>query len=138
MLTSPVAILWLHGNYTGQGRQIDIQSNSKQYTISQAFKLTDNKVFITYQHTFNQETNTLSNEMELEFISAEVFKVSMQGVAVGHGYIFADYLHFSFKQGDTYIETSYHKSDKHIRVRGSSNSPNSDSFMAWTELLIVE
>lgn len=136
MLNSPIAVLWLSGHYTGQGRQIDIQSHSKQYTISQEFKLTANKLLIHYQHDFNHEPNTVTGEIELEFISAEVFKVSIQGVAVGHGYSFTDYLHFTIRNADNYLETSYHKSDKHIRVRGSNSSSTANSFTAWTELLI--
>ena len=135
MTQKPKALDAFCGKYSGEGAWTDIGGASKRYRVSQSVSREGEKLLVKYTHEFFEEGSTTSGEFVFDFVCPPIFATTMKGAVVGNGYVFDDYLHFNIRTGEMFVEASYERAGKGLRVRGSSTSNSQGLFIAWSEVL---
>lgn len=123
------------GTYSGAGAWIDDAGESKPYGVHQSISISERGLTVDYTHDFYQEGSTTSGAFVLQRQGVSLLKVFMGGSALGHGYVFANYLHYYVKVGEVFVQAGYLVSPAGLEVNGSSSSNAQGRFIAWHESL---
>jgi hypothetical protein len=122
------------GSYEGQGVWHDSAGKSMTYAVHQANRVTPDGFEISFKHDF-ADGNVVDARFEMTWVAPHIFRVSVAGTAIGHGYVFDGYCHYHLETGKAFVEASYRFGGDSVEVFGSSTKNAEGNYIAWIEQL---
>ena len=124
----------LEGMYRGTGEWHDSTGATMTYSVHQTTRGTADGFEIAFKHDF-ADGNVVDARFQMTWIAPHIFRVSVAGTAIGHGYVFDDYVHYHLETGKAFVEASYRFGADHVDVFGSSTKNADGNYIAWKEVL---
>jgi hypothetical protein len=124
----------LAGTYEGTGEWHDSAGTSSTYTIRQTNLATTDGFEIAFKHDF-ADGAVVEARFTMMWVAPNIFRVSVAGAPVGHGYLFDDYCHYHLETGKAFVEASYRVGADAVEVFGSSTTNAEGNYIAWKEIL---
>jgi hypothetical protein len=124
----------LAGTYEGAGEWHDSAGKSSAYTIRQTNLATADGFEIAFKHNF-ADGAVVDARFQMTWVAPNIFRVSVAGTPVGHGYVFDDYCHYHLETGKAFVEASYRVGADTVEVFGSSTTNAEGNYIAWKEML---
>lgn len=122
------------GKWQGSGTWHDAAGKSGGYQVTQECGRRESTIELIFCHNFSDSTVT-DAQFLFAPIDSVIFDLVVGGAKLGNGYILPDYLHYSLRAGDAYVEASYFIAGPELRVCGSSTKNKEGLFVAWHEEL---
>jgi hypothetical protein len=122
------------GTYEGQGVWHDSAGTSMTYVVRQTTRVANDGFEIAFKHDF-ADSSVVDARFEMTWIAPHIFRVSVAGTAIGHGYVFDGYCHYHLETGKAFVEASYRFGGDSVEVFGSSTKNAEGNYIAWKELL---
>ena len=122
------------GAYEGTGEWHDSAGKSSTYTIRQTNLATTDGFEIAFRHDF-ADGAVVEARFTMTWVAPDIFRVSVAGAPVGHGYVFDDYCHYHLETGKAFVEASYRVGADTVEVFGSSTTNAEGNYIAWKEML---
>ena len=128
------AIKELLGTFIGEGVWHDSAGKSSTYTVRQTNTLTPDGFDISFTHDFADGT-VVDARCQMTWVAPHIFRVSVAGAPIGHGYFLDGYCHYHLKAGKAFVEASYRFGVETVEVFGSSTKNAEGNYIAWKEVL---
>ena len=122
------------GTYEGTGAWHDSVGKSSGYRIRQTNAPHPDGFEIAFKHDFDDGT-VVDARFVMIRIAPNLYRVEVNGAAIGNGYVFGGYCHYHLKPGAAFVEASYRANGDDLEVFGSSSSNAEGNYIAWTETL---
>ena len=122
------------GTYEGQGVWHDSTGSSMTYVVHQTNRVTRDGFEISFKHDF-ADGSVVEARFEMTWVSPPIFRVSVAGAAIGHGYVFDSYCHYHLETGKAFVEANYRFGGDSVEVFGSSTKNAEGNYIAWKEVL---
>ena len=122
------------GTYEGTGAWHDSAGKSSGYRIHQSNTPSVAGFEIAFTHDFDDGT-VVDARFQMVWIAPNLFRVEINGAAVGNGYVFGGYCHYHLQPGAAFVEASYRTSEDSLEVFGSSSTNAEGNYIAWAETL---
>ena len=71
----------------------------------------------------------------MTWVTPQIFRVSVAGAPLGHGYLMNGYCHYHLETGKAFVEASYRIDGDTVDVFGSSTTNAEGHHIAWQEVL---
>src|SRR5262245_46992297 len=124
----------LAGIYEGTGEWFDSSGKSSTYTVRQTNRDTPDGFEIAFKHDFADGT-VVDARFQMTWLAPHIFRVSVAGAPIGHGYLLDDYCHYHLETGKAFVEASYRVGGDTLGVFGSSTKNAEGHYIAWKEVL---
>ena len=126
----------LAGTFEGTGEWFDSSGKSSTYTVRQTNGLTPDGFEIAFKHDFADGTVVDARfQMTWVAVAPRIFRVSVAGTPLGHGYLIDGYCHYHLETGKAFVEASYRIYGDTVEVFGSSTKNAEGHYIAWKEVL---
>jgi len=124
----------LAGTYEGTGEWFDSSGRSSTYSVRQTNSATPDGFEIAFKHDFADGT-VVDARFQMTWVASHIFRVSVAGAPLGHGYVFDDHCHYHLETGKAFVEASYRFIGDTAEVFGSSTKNAEGLYIAWKETL---
>lgn len=124
----------LAGIYVGTGEWFDSTGKSSTYTVRQTNTETADGFDIAFTHDFADGT-VVDARFQMTWVAPRIFRVSVSGAPLGHGYLLDGYCHYHLETGNAFVEASYRFDTDTVDVFGSSTKNAEGHYIAWKETL---
>jgi hypothetical protein len=124
----------LEGMFHGQGVWHDALDQSMTYTVHQMTRATIDGFEIAFKHDFADGT-VVDGRFQMTWVTAHLFRVSVGGSPLGHGYVFDGFCHYHLETRTAFVEASYRVDGDIVEVFGSSTKNAEGNYIAWREVL---
>jgi hypothetical protein len=124
----------LTGTYEGSGEWFDSSGKSSTYSVRQTNSATPDGFEIAFTHDFSDGTS-VDARFQMTWVAPRIFRLSVAGASLGHGYLLDDYCHYHLETGKAFVEASYRYAGDAIEVFGSSTKNAEGNYVAWRETL---
>jgi hypothetical protein len=104
------------------------------YLVAHDMKVTASGFEVEFTHDFADQTRVHA-ELEMSWLTPQLFRVAMDSKVVGYGYCLADACKYHLKAGNAFVEVSYHPAGGGLEVFGSSSTNADGNYIAWHEEL---
>lgn len=122
------------GTYEGRGEWFDSSGKSSTYSIRQTNAATPDGFEIAFKHDFADGT-VVDAQFQMTWLASHIFRVSVAGAPLGHGYLIEGYCHYHIETGKAFVEASYRVAGDTVEVFGSSTKNAEGHYIAWREVL---
>jgi hypothetical protein len=124
----------LAGRFAGEGVWYDSTGKSMTYDVHQTNSTTPDGFEIAFTHDF-ADGGVVEARFEMTWVAPHIFRVSVAGTPIGHGYFIDDYCHYHLETGKAFVEASYRFGADTVDVFGSSTKNAEGNYIAWREVL---
>lgn len=124
----------LAGTFEGRGEWHDSTGKSSSYTVRQTNSVAPDGFEIIFTHNFD-DGSVVDARFRMTWLTPHIFRVSMGGAPVGHGYLFDGYCHYHLEMSKVFVEASYRLAGAKMEVFGSSTTNADGNYIAWKETL---
>jgi hypothetical protein len=124
----------LEGMFDGQGEWHDSRGKSMTYAVHQMTRATIDGFEIAFKHDFAGGP-VVDARFQMTWVAPHLFRVSVSGSPLGHGYLFDGYCHYHLETGKAFVEASYRFGGDIVEVFGSSTKNAEGLYIAWKEVL---
>ena len=124
----------LTGTFAGEGAWHDSAGTSMTYVVRQTTRVTNDGFEIAFKHDF-ADGSVVDARFEMTWLAPHLFRVSVAGAPIGHGYLFDNYCHYHLETGKAFVEASYRFDGDGVKVCGSSTRNAEGNYIAWKEML---
>ena len=122
------------GTYEGSGEWFDSSGKSSTYSVRQTNSATPDGFEIAFKHDFADGT-VVDARFQMTWVAPHIFRVSVAGASLGHGYLLDGYCHYHLETGQAFVEASYCITGDTIDDFGSSTKNAEGNYIAWKEVL---